>query len=145
LDTRDVDGIDPVKETKANDNEDAEPPVIADDFAILEKSPYGDSNPIPQGLSILPGLIYRIQLGVFSKPKPNDAFGGITPVISEQAANGTVLKYYAGLFHSINTVTSALEAVRAKGFPDAFIVAFFDGKLITTEKAREIEFAAFKL
>jgi hypothetical protein len=121
------------------------PPAKTDDFAILEKSPYDNSNPIPQGMSVLAGLVYRIQLGVFSKPKPNDAFGGITPVVSEQVSGGAILKYYAGMFYSINTVTSALEAVRAKGFPDAFIVAFFDGKLITTEKAREIEFAAFKL
>jgi hypothetical protein len=56
-----------------------------------------------------------------------------------------MLKYYAGLFYSLNTVMIALEAVRSKGYPDAFIVAFLDGKPITTEKAREVEFEGFRL
>jgi tetratricopeptide (TPR) repeat protein len=119
--------------------------VKTDDFVILTKSPYNESNPIPQGLSPYPGLVYRIQLGVFSKTKPPDAFGGICPVSFEQLHSGNILKYYAGLFYSMNTVTNALEKVRSNGFPDAFIVAFLEGKLITTEKAREIEFAEFKL
>ena len=65
------------------------------------KSPYSESNPIPQGLSLVPGLVYRIQLGVFSKAKPNDAFGGISPVSYEQVTGSnntqvlcrTVLQY----------------------------------------------------
>jgi tetratricopeptide (TPR) repeat protein len=117
----------------------------SDNFSVFDKSPYNESNPIPQGIEVFPGLVYRIQLGVFSKPKPNDAFGGISPVSFEQVQGSAILKYYAGLFYSMNSVAKALETVRANGFPDAFIVAFLDGKLITTEKAREIEFAGFKL
>jgi hypothetical protein len=123
-------------------------PVAAakkDDFSILEFPIYSDSNPIPQGIKDLPGLIYRIQLGVFSNPKPNDAFGGITPISFVNPSGTSILKYYTGVFYSIGSVTRALEAVRSKGFKDAFIVAFLDGKLITTEKAREIEFADFNL
>ena len=118
---------------------------IADEFALLEKSPYSDASPIPYGIGVQPGLIYRIQLGAFSKIRPNDAFGGISPVAYEQVNGSTVFKYYAGLFRSINTVTRALEQIRINGFPDAFVVAFFDGKLISTEKARDIEFEKFKL
>jgi len=117
----------------------------ADTFALLESSPYNLLNPFPQGSGFHPGLVYRIQLGVFSKAKPYDAFGGISPIICEQVSGSTVIKYYAGLFQSLKAVTKALEQVRLKGFPDAFIVAFFDGKLISTEKAREIEFEKFKL
>ncbi len=119
--------------------------ILKDEFALLEQSPYGESNPIPQGLGIHSGLVYRIQMGVFSKIKPNDAFGGITPIVYEQVNGGSMLKYYAGLFYSMNAVTRALEKVRLLGFPDAFVVAFLDGKPISTEKAREIEFAGYKL
>ena len=118
---------------------------IADEFAFLEKSPYSDASPIPRGIDMLPGLVYRIQLGAFSKIRPNDAFGGISPVAYEQVSGSNVLKYYAGLFRSINTVTLALDQIRMNGFPDAFVVAYFDGKLISTEKARDIEFKKFKL
>ncbi len=117
----------------------------ADEFAILDKSPYGDANPIQRGFETNGGLTYRIQLGVFSKIRPDDSFGGITPVVYEPVAGGTMFKYYAGLFYKLNSVTAALEKVRAGGFPDAFMVAFFDGKPIATEKAREIEFSEFKM
>ncbi len=118
---------------------------IAEEFALLEKSPYNESSPIPRGIGLQPGLVYRIQLGAFSKIKPNDAFGGISPVAYEQVSGSNVFKYYAGLFRSTSAVTLALDQVRLKGFPDAFIVAFFNGKLISTEKARVIEFEEFKL
>jgi hypothetical protein len=116
-----------------------------DSFVLEEKSQYNEMNPIPRRTGISSGLTYSIQLGVFSKLKPNDAFGGISPVYYEEVQGSTVLKYYAGVFHSINAVTKALDQIRSKGFPDAFIVAFLDGKMITTEKAREIEFADFAL
>jgi hypothetical protein len=58
--------------------------------------------------------------------------------------NSSVLKYYAGVFYSLNSVTSAISQVKKNGFPDAFIVAYLDGKLISTEKAKEFEFAGMK-
>lgn len=119
-------------------------PSKADQFALLDSSPYDGSHPFPEGLVIYPGLVYRVQLGAFSKPRTFDAFGGISPVAFVQVNGSTILKYYAGLFYSLNGVTAALSQIRAEGFPDAFIVAFLDGQLITTEKAREIEFERFK-
>jgi hypothetical protein len=114
-----------------------------DKFFISVQPAYNDINPIPQGSVIDSGLVYRIQLGVFSKPKSNDAFGGIYPINYEQVKGGTVIKYYAGYFYALNNVVKALEIIRSKGFPDAFIVAFHNGNFISTEKAKEIEFAAF--
>jgi tetratricopeptide (TPR) repeat protein len=116
-----------------------------DEFVILESSPYTSTNPIPEGLGFYDGLIYRIQLGAFSKPRPDDSFGGISPLSFEKLIDNGIYKYYAGIFYSLNSVTAALNKLRASGFPDAFIVAFLNGKPITTEKAREIEFSGFKL
>lgn len=119
-------------------------PAQKDKFDLMEKSPYGPSNPIPKGLETYTGLIYRIQLGAFTKPRPSEAFGGISPVSFEQIENSSVLKYYAGVFYSLNGVTAAISQVKKNGFPDAFIVAYLDGKLISTEKAKEVEFAGMK-
>jgi hypothetical protein len=116
-----------------------------DEFAMLEKSPYSLENPIPKGLEAKSGLVYRIQLGAFSKQRPEEAFGGISPICYEQADNSTILKYYAGIFHSLNAVTSAVGMIKKNGFPDAFVVAYMNGKQISTEEAREIEFAGLKL
>jgi hypothetical protein len=120
------------------------PQAKKDEFNMMEKSLYGSSNPIPKGLETYSGLIYRIQLGAFTKARPSEAFGGISPVSFEQMENSSVLKYYAGVFYSLNSVTSAISQVKKNGFPDAFIVAYLDGKLISTEKAKEFEFAGMK-
>jgi hypothetical protein len=134
----------PAKVTPAVVPVEETPPVKQDEFSTLEKLAYNDSNPIPQGLKVYPGLVYRIQLGVFSRIKPPDAFGGINPVCYEFIADRSIFKYYAGVFHSLNSVSEALLKVRAIGYPDAFIVAYSDGQTITTEKAKEIEYAGFK-
>lgn len=116
-----------------------------DQFSILDGTPYSELNPIPYGLSQDTGLVYRVQLGVYSKIQPHNSFGGINPVVYEQVSGTSMLKYFAGRFHRLNGVTKALERIRALGHPDAFVVAFYNGKPITTEKAKEIEFADFKL
>ncbi len=121
------------------------PSKPTDQFKVLDKPAYSDFNPIPKGLTSDTGLIYRVQLGVFSRAKPNDAFGGISPVGYEQSPGSAMLKYYAGLFYGYNSVSKALEIIRGMGFTDAFIVAFLNGETISVEKAKEIEFAGFKL
>ena len=120
-------------------------PDAGNKLEILENSSYSGNNLIPSLPSEASGLVYRIQLGVFSKPKEIDAFGGLYPLFAEWLADKNVYKYYTGRFTSSESVSSGLEKVRNNGFPDAFIVAFFDAKPITTEKAREIEFAGLKL
>ena len=97
---------------------------------------------LPEGIT---GLVYHIQLGVFSKPRETEAFGGLTPVYEERLPEKNVYKYYTGDFPSLESVSAALEKVRNNGFPDAFVVAYFDSKPITTEKAKEIEFAGLRL
>lgn len=133
----------PAIETAASVPAEETPASKQDEFSMSEKSAYNDSDPIPQGLKVYPGLVYHIQLGVFSRIKPPDAFGGINPVCYEFIADKSIFKYYAGVFHSLNSVSEALLKVRAIGFPDAFIVAYLDGQTITTEKAKEIEYDGF--
>ncbi len=104
-----------------------------------------EAGPIPSLPEGITGLVYRIQLGVFSKPKEAEAFGDLFPVYEERLTEKNVYKYYTGSFSSSESVTAALEKVRNNGFPDAFVVAFYDAKPITTERAREIEFAGLRL
>jgi hypothetical protein len=119
--------------------------LVVSSFEILESAPYSEENPIPSLPTGIEGLVYRIQLGVFSKSKETGSFGGLCPLYVERPTEGNIYKYFAGSFSSTAEVMKALEQVRSKGFPDAFVVAFFNGKPVTTEKAREIEFAGLKL
>jgi hypothetical protein len=116
-----------------------------DEFEILSHTPYNDSNPIPALPMNIPGLIYRIQLGVFSKPRETNSFGGIFPLYAEWIEQRGLYKYYAGGFYTSESVSGMLEKVRRNGFPDAFVVAFMDSQPVSTEKAREIEFENLKL
>lgn len=120
----------------------------SDDPSVREKDNTVPSGEIPRIQSLpegISGLVYRIQLGVFSKPREAEDFGGLNPIYAENLPEKNVVKYYTGDFPSLESVTAALEKVRNNGFPDAFVVAYYDAKPITTEKAKEIEFAGLRL
>jgi len=112
-----------------------------DEFILTGDPPYGPSNPIPEGLPATGGLVYRVQLGVFSKPMPDDAFGGISPVWLEHENGTPDFRYFAGLFRTLASASRAQQMIRKGGIPDAFIVPFLDGLPITMERAKELEFA----
>jgi hypothetical protein len=114
-----------------------------DEFEILHSSPYNESNPIPSGINLPEGLIFRIQLGVYSKPVSFDAFGGLFPVSYEETKG--LIKYYTGIFGTSEKAKRALEKVRDYGFSDSFIVPFYNGRKISIEKAKEIEYTQIKL
>jgi hypothetical protein len=85
------------------------------------------------------GLVYRIQLGAYTNEIPQNTFGGLSPVSKERTSTST--KYYVGIFSSITEAREALEKVKNYGYPDAFLVSYFDENKISVQQAREIEFA----
>jgi hypothetical protein len=84
------------------------------------------------------GLVYRIQVGAFRKPIPNDAFREFSPVSGDVLANGLTC-YMAGYFNSSVNAMSARKEIRSLGYADAFIVAYCDGKRISYAQGRELE------
>ena len=115
------------------------PAVTVDaEFAILPKSPYSAENPVPVDDPLPDGVIYKIQLGAFSKPLVANAFKGLTPISGEKMDNGAT-KYYAGLFSRFTDADDALRKVREYGLKDAFIVAFYNRKIINIGRARQLE------
>jgi len=123
----------------AESKEIPEPKNIRDyEFAILFKSPYSTAHPVPIGEPFPEGVIYRIQLGAFSKPLPANTFKGLTPLSGEKLDNG-VTKYYAGQFRRFADAEDALRKVHEYGFKDAFIVAFYNRKPINPLRAKQLE------
>jgi len=108
------------------------------EFAILYRSPYSATNPVPVGEPLPDGVVYKIQVGAFSKPLPENAFKGLTPLSGEKLENG-VTKYYVGLFRRFTDADEALRKVHEYGFKDAYIVAFYNRKTIQPERARQLE------
>jgi len=85
------------------------------------------------------GLIYRIQLAVFTNSVALSYFKGITPVYGFRVAGTNKTNYYAGVFRRQADAGKALSAVRQKGFRDAFIVSLSDGKPVSSERAALLE------
>ena len=108
------------------------------EFTILPKSPYSSENPVPVGDPLPDGVLYKIQLGAFSKPLPTNTFKGLMPISGEKLNNG-VTKYYVGLFRRFTDADAALRKVHEYGFKDAYIVAFYNRKTIHPERARQLE------
>lgn len=88
---------------------------------------------------IPPGLIYRIQVAVFRNPVSPSYFKGLTPVFGFKAAGTDRTNYYAGMFRRHADAAEALKVVRQRGFKDAFIVSFMEGKTVSADRAAMLE------
>ena len=99
-------------------------------------SAYNASKPIPVGDEVkLPeGIIFKVQIGAFRNPIPQDLFKGFAPVSGERTASG-ITRYTAGIFTTFDKADQAKEEIRNLGYRDAFVVAFRDGKRISVSEA----------
>ena len=83
-------------------------------------------------------IIYKVQLGAYSKKVPASMFSGITPLTSEPGPNG-LTRYLGGSFSTYNSAMTYRNGVRAKGFDGAFVVAFKDGNRIDLGQAERAQ------
>ncbi|HEX3009721.1 MAG TPA: hypothetical protein VHO90_19105 [Bacteroidales bacterium] len=82
---------------------------------------------------------YRIQVGVFSKPPPEAIFAGFTNLYKEDLSNGAGKKYYIGLYRKVGEAEKELIKIKDAGFRDAYIIGFYNGKIVPLSRARELE------
>ncbi|GHT21004.1 hypothetical protein FACS189430_00360 [Bacteroidia bacterium] len=116
-----------------------EPPKPAgSEFKILASAPYSAKNPIPIDPPLPDGVVYKIQLGAFSKSVAANAFKGLSPLSGEKLPSG-VVKYYVGLFRTNAEAEKALREVKQYGYKDAFVVAFYNRKSIILTRAVQLE------
>lgn len=98
---------------------------------------YNSSNPIPSIDKMPEGLVFKVQIGAFRNPIPQNHFKGFAPIMAEDAGNG-ITRYTAGLFTGINMAIEAKNSIRSIGYNDAFVVAFYNGERVSIAKAREM-------
>ena len=108
-------------------------------FDILVHSPYSSANPIPMDLPLPSGTYYRVQLGAFGAAVEPNTFGGMSPITGERLKERRLIKYYAGKFSRYKDASQALPRIRSKGYEDAFIVAWYNGTPVSTQKAKQLE------
>ena len=104
-------------------------PKINLSFHIAEISEIYFDYPTPRG------LIYHIQIGLFSNKVDAKLLRGISPIFVEKTpANKWI--YSAGMFSSYADATKALVEVKKRNFKDAVITARLNGGRIGIKEAR---------
>jgi hypothetical protein len=118
----------------------AETPIVAPIYGIIFKSDNDTTVvPIVENADVTPeGLVYKIQMATYQKDATSDEFNGIAPIAAEKIDNSENVHYVAGTFANYDDASKARETVKTKGFPEAFVVAYFDGKRISTNEARQL-------
>lgn len=104
----------------------------------VDGSAYSENNPIPINAEMPQGIAYRVQIGAFRNPIPQNTFAGIQPIMGETAGSG-ITRYFAGLFSDYNSADEAKDVIRSFGYNDAFVVAYNNGDRISVTQARNAE------
>ncbi len=118
----------PTKETPKKETKPTEKPV--------ETTPV-TTKPTPSQTNEKP--VFKIQLSVSDKKitlEPQN-FKGLSNVGFYQ--EDKLYKYTYGEFGTLDEANKALPLVRAKGYKDAFVIAFYKGERIAANKAAQIQ------
>jgi hypothetical protein len=128
----------------------------------VNKTNNSKANPISQDLIITPifmeteevnkedqktkpsGIIYKIQLGAFSRGIPNNqksVFSKISVIrkVENYTDENGVVVYTTGNLTSYEDAVEMQNQIRQEGIKDPKIAAYLNGKRITLEQAKEIE------
>ncbi len=116
-----------------------EPAKKVEVFSLFEIKQGAGGKTIPIDPELPEGLLYRIQVAVFRNPVAPSYFRGLTPVFGFKMQGRDLTIYYTGMFRRLSDANKALGVVRKKGFSDAFVSAFFDGKAVSRERAAALE------
>lgn len=83
-------------------------------------------------------VYYRIQVGIFSNAPSEKLFNGFSNIYKEPAKEGAV-KYYIGKFLKASEAEKCLIKAKNAGFKDAYIIGFYNNKIIPYVRAKELE------
>ena len=100
------------------------------DYQAIEftaRSPYNNSNPIPDCVVYEYGTIYRILLGTYKYKQSVSIFRNASPLSIETLEDGR-FSYYAGGFKSRAESEAAVDVMKKKGFRNPQIVEWCDGQ-----------------
>jgi N-acetylmuramoyl-L-alanine amidase len=91
------------------------------------------SNPAAPNPSTTAGVVFRVQVGAFTKGKIPQNIQNMPDMMLEDA--GRIQKVLVGNYWNIADARVRVAEVKRQGAPDAFIVAFRDGMRISVEEA----------
>ncbi|HRS54424.1 MAG TPA: SPOR domain-containing protein, partial [Bacteroidales bacterium] len=105
---------------------------------IITKSPsINDTSSIPN-ISTIKGLFYTIQIGVFGSPRSQSRLFNLNPLYYEKMNNGNY-RYLAGVYNNKQEAITTKNQIAKAIVPDAFVVAYYNGKRISLQEAALLE------
>ena len=117
------------------------PPILINKniFILIDEKVYSKENPIPLNPRIPTTLFYKVQVGAFRNPIPQDLFQGFVPISAEKLRDD-ITRYRVGFFKTFQDANQAKNQVRGLSdrYSDAFVVAFNNGEKIKLSDARSI-------
>lgn len=82
------------------------------------------------------GLFYTVQVGVFKQPVTAAELNNTTP-LNIDILPSKKIRYSVGRYEDLSQVLAMNDDLNQKGFPDAFVTAYKDGKRIAVSKAKQ--------
>ena len=110
----------------------AAPQPDTETFKVAPVGRFAQSTALPEG------IVYQIELFTSARHATLDEIRGLSPVY-ERLTSSLRYTYAVGLFRTFSEALGQLNRVRILGFPDARIVAYFDGKAVPVADARRTE------
>ena len=98
---------------------------------------YNEAQPIEFNPDLPSGLVYKVQIGAFTKRINPGSFRGFAPITAENAGNN-LIRYTAGMFEGFSPADLAKNEIRKIGYPDAFVVAYYNGKRVSAADANDM-------
>lgn len=91
-----------------------------------------------QDIQVIKGLLYTVQVGVYSKQVKAGQLYNITPLYYELNQKGQY-RYTSGIFNDVKEASKAKDIIVQIGVSDAFVSAYINGKRIPMEQAAAME------
>lgn len=110
----------------------AAPQRSEETFKVAPVGRFAQSTALPEG------IVYQIELFTSARHATLDEIRGLNPVY-ERLTSTLRYTYAVGQFRTFSEALGHLNEVRILGFPDARIVAYFDGKPVPVSDARRVQ------
>ncbi len=84
------------------------------------------------------GLLYFVQLGMFSNPDAGNQFKNLQPIFTDKV-KGIGTRYLLGTYGKIAVARAQSQRVKNMGYKDAYVTAYYNGQHIKLDKAKKLE------
>ena len=127
----------PSGEVDSPERSNNQPNVIPLKYEYGTVSEKGTSRPAAVPASSGASIQFNVQLAAASRPlDTSDSKWRNTGYLVEVVSEDNLFKYQARNFSTLQQAFEARLLLQARGFPDAFIVAYKDGQRISVEEAK---------